>query len=718
VHVAALCFKLEMMFPNGVERSLRDGLLAICCWMSLFAVACSGSGDISDRTVLPPGAAGGTGGPAVSCVLGQIACNNICIDPRADAHNCGECSRDCKTGTCSNAACVCPTTETSCATGCIDTATDILNCGGCGRACAPADVCQQGQCLPLSAICTPACVAGQVCSNGMCKCPELTSFCGGACVDTKITPQHCGKCDAPCTDGQLCQAGACICPPGQMVCANNQCADLQISPQNCGMCGKACGVGEACMAGVCRAPSGADGCMGGVAQGIAITEVAAYQSIKIPLSKGAMIIDPAQRVGIVQGRPTLFRVAVTPSTGFTPRMLSARVAIKNGANEDQYYAKQMVTKASTDADTASAFQISVPPEKIAAATTYSVELVECGAPPAATGASMDTRVPATGDTPLMAADTGTLRVMVIPLSSNAHMPDTTDKSLQIYKDYLLAMYPVSKVEITVGKAMDVVYPVNWNNVIEQLRTQRQADKPTAETYYYGFLKPTDTLKDYCKGGCTAGVGYVGSATQAQTRVALGLAFADETSASTMAHEVGHNHGRQHAPCAPGNQIQGVDPNYPYAGAKTGVWGYDSRKKTFFDPTKTTDIMGYCDPKWVSDYTYKGLLSRSSMINKASIVVTDPGAIQRYRAMIVDEDGPRWSQPFMEPGEPFGTPEDADILDIDGNPIERVTVYRTQIGDNVGATVLVPEPSDGWSSIKLNDALPLSFSAPITIPAPR
>jgi hypothetical protein len=470
------------------------------------------------------------------------------------------------------------------------------------------------------------------------------------------------------------------------------------------------------MAGACRSPSGADGCMG-AAQGIAITEVAAYQSIKIPLSKGVTLIDPAQRVGLVQGRPTLFRVAVSPAAGFVARDLSARVLVKTGAVEDQYYAKQRVTKASMDADTASAFQISVPPEKIGEGTTYSVELVECGGAPAATGTSMDTRFPATGSTPLMARNTGTLRITVIPLSSNSHMPDTSDKALQIYKDYLLAMYPVAKVEITIGKPLDVGYPVNWNSVIEQLRTQRQADKPAADTYYYGFLKPADTLREYCQRGCTAGVGYVGSAMQSQTRVALGLAFADETSAATMAHEVGHNHGRQHSPCAPGNQIQGVDPSYPYPGAKTGVWGYDSRKKTFFDPAKTTDIMGYCDPKWISDYTYKGLLDRSATTNKQSLVITDPGVVQRYRALILDADGPRWSQPFPEAADPFGTAEDADILDLDGQPIERVTVYRTQIGDSVGATVLVPEPSDGWHAIKLNDALALPFSAPITVPNP-
>ncbi|HKU38378.1 MAG TPA: M66 family metalloprotease, partial [Polyangiales bacterium] len=225
--------------------------------------------------------------------------------------------------------------------------------------------------------------------------------------------------------------------------------------------------------------------------------------------------------------------------------------------------------------------------------------------------------------------------------------------------------------------------------------------------------------EYCRRGCTAGVGYVGSAQQAQTRVALGLAFGDEMSAAVMAHEVGHNHGRNHAPCAPGNQIEGVDTKYPYSRAAIGTWGYDHRTKKFFDPSKTSDIMGYCDPKWISDYTYKGLLERSSSTNLQTFSIPDPELIQAYRVLLLDEEGPRWSHPFPEPEEPFGSAEDADVLDIDGRPIQRVTVYRTAIGDNPGSyTLLVPEPKQGWASIKLQDALPLSFAAPITVPAPK
>ena len=71
-----------------------------------------------------------------------------------------------------------------------------------------------------------------------------------------------------------------------------------------------------------------------------------------------------------------------------------------------------------------------------------------------------------------------------------------------------------------------------------------------------------------------------------------------------AHEWGHNWGRQHAPCgAPGNP----DPNYPYAGGVIGVYGFDVAARPVKPPTTFTDLMGYCNNEWISDYTYKGVL---------------------------------------------------------------------------------------------------------------
>jgi hypothetical protein len=136
------------------------------------------------------------------------------------------------------------------------------------------------------------------------------------------------------------------------------------------------------------------------------------------------------------------------------------------------------------------------------------------------------------------------------------------------------------------------------------------------------------------------------------------------------------------------------------------------------PANTTDIMGYCDPKWISDYTYKGLVERIASVNNVMFEIIDTSSFDRYRVLILDARGPRWGQPFPEPAEPFGTPESADILDIGGQPIESVTVYRTQLSDDGSATIVVPPPRAGWHAVRIANATALPFTAPVTVPNSR
>jgi hypothetical protein len=664
------------------------------------------------------GVSAGGGAPfittAAGCgVPGQIMCGGLCLDGRADPRNCGGCGWDCGAGACANGVCVCPSNTLACAGGCKDTATDPTNCGTCGVQCGAAERCQLGACVPLTPACNPACVAGQQCVDGTCQCPAGQLFCAGVCLDPLTTPQHCGACDTMCAPGQLCQAGACVCGAGQMECGAG-CVDLLTSSKDCGACGNACATGETCMAGKCRAPLGPDGC-GGVARDISVNEVSVYQSIKVPLNKGMTAIPTGDRAAdVIQGRKSVFRVGVTTGTGFAARELSARVQITQGMGMPmQFFAKQRITKSSTDADTASTFQVEVPATQIGPDTRYAVELVECAE--SSTGMMVQPRFPAMGDSPLEARKMGVLKIKLIPLRSNSRTPDTSEASLKVYRDYMEAMYPVEKVEFTVGDPEEVAYPVNWNNTIDQIRALRQSERPENDVYYYGLLAPTETLREYCRRGCTAGVGYVGDPRQAATRVAMGLAFADETSGGVMAHEVGHNHGRGHAPCAPGNQISGVDRNYPHSGAVTDVWGYDARKQTFFDPMTTKDIMSYCEPKWISDYTYNGLIDRVAALSTTPLVLSAEETAAQFSVLLVDKEGPRWSRPFVRSEEPFGQAEAAEVLDLDGRVVEQITVYRTVIGDNDGATLLVPPAKQGWSAVRTIDGATLSFAAPISVP---
>jgi hypothetical protein len=451
--------------------------------------------------------------------------------------------------------------------------------------------------------------------------------------------------------------------------------------------------------------TGGDACDGGPARNLTIREVAAYQTIKIPIATGQQAIPAGSRVAdVVQRRDTLFRVFVDVQA-WSPRTLSARVTLINGATQEQFFERKALSTSSVDADPATSFQVRVPANRIQGDTRYFVEVVECGA---SSGGSIAPRFPGFGEAALGARATGPLKVRLVPVSTNLRIPDTSEPVLSLYREYLRSMYPVESVELGVTSALSTPYPVNWNSLLDQVRAKRQSELAPPDVYYYGILMPHNSLTEYvtaCR-GCPSGLGYVATATSAGSRVAIGLGFGDVASARTMAHELGHNHGRRHTPCGTSDG----DPSFPHAGGVSGVWGYEARTGTLHDP-RTPDIMGYCNPRWISDFTYRGLLTRVATLNGAAFeILADEASIARWRVLIAEPTGPRWGIPFDRPAAPFGEAESADVLDAQGRVITKTTVYRTEMGDSDAFTVLVPEPRPEWSSVRILGSVPLAFTA--------
>jgi hypothetical protein len=601
-----------------------------------------------------------------------------------------------------------------CSAHCTQVASDYQNCGACGKRCAEGELCAAGSCKKNTTGCNPPCGIGQACQGGQCVCPTGQSFCVDRCVDVQNNPDHCGSCDSACDANRGCTNGKCGCVRGETACASG-CVDTKADIKNCGSCGLVCGEGKICGDGECRV-AWSDGCTEELAHELRIREIAAFQTVKIPIAAQGEAIEAEDRnVALVQGRQALFRVYVDLGSNFAARDFAARLSIVNDSTVSRYSQKLKISAGSSDAKSESAFMLSVPADKIGANTKYSVQLVECAA---ASGSVTQARFPASGEAALGARKVGELNITLIPVRANSRVPDTSAKALDIYRAYLEAMYPVEKVNFTVGKQIKTDYPINWQTLVEQIRAQRQADSPAADAYYYGLVKPTETLAAYCSKGCTAGIGYVSRANQVATRAAVGLAFSDEISAGTMAHEVAHNHGRDHAPCSPSN-ISRVDKDYPIKDGHIEAWGYDARKQTFFAPTSTNDLMGYCEPKWSSLYTYKAILDRIVIVNQIDgIPVQEILPAMAYRVLIVDTDGPRWSVPFDAAVEAYGDKELADILDIAGQVITQIEVYRTTLSEGGASTILVPPPESGWYAVRVADASPLPFEAPVTVPDPQ
>lgn len=191
----------------------------------------------------------------------------------------------------------------------------------------------------------------------------------------------------------------------------------------------------------------------------------------------------------------------------------------------------------------------------------------------------------------------TFSVRLVPIQQpNSLTGNVSTANAAAFVNDIRRMYPIDAVDVDVRSPFTSSAPVvqsadnngAWNVLLSEINALRVMD--ASPRYYYGVVKTT-----YPSG--IAGVGYLG------VPAAVGWDFLP-SGADVMAHELGHNWGRYHAPCG---GAAFTDPNFPYAGGKIGVSGFDLTTNTFKAPT-LADVMGYCVPTWVSDFNYKGIMS--------------------------------------------------------------------------------------------------------------
>jgi hypothetical protein len=227
-------------------------------------------------------------------------------------------------------------------------------------------------------------------------------------------------------------------------------------------------------------------------------------------------------------------------------------------------------------------------------------------PSAATPLALDVRV----------APPLTIRFVPITQSSNGLTGDITMAALPAWLEPARQLLPLSTVTADVRPTYTTNAPPlqpndangAWLTVLNELNALRIADGAAA--HYYGVVK-----LPYTAG--VVGVSFLPSF------VALG-SDAMPKATTTFVHELGHHFARLHSPnCGAG----GIDANYPYAGGTIGVFGYDIETQTLRAPA-TPDIMGYCDNRWISDYTFGGIMSYRATNTGASpsMVAAEPGLL--------------------------------------------------------------------------------------------
>ncbi|HLB09474.1 MAG TPA: M12 family metallo-peptidase [Gemmatimonadaceae bacterium] len=142
----------------------------------------------------------------------------------------------------------------------------------------------------------------------------------------------------------------------------------------------------------------------------------------------------------------------------------------------------------------------------------------------------------------------------------------------------------------------------WTAVLGEILALRTAEG--SQRNYFGIVKTS-----YQSG--IEGISYIGAGAS--------VGYDGSSAVDVVAHELGHSWGRSHSPCGVNG---GTDPSFPYPSGNIGVYGFDVATKTLYPPAMA-DVMSYCHPQWISDYTYKGVYNfRAGHPTAADVVSAD------------------------------------------------------------------------------------------------
>lgn len=270
------------------------------------------------------------------------------------------------------------------------------------------------------------------------------------------------------------------------------------------------------------------------------------------------------------------------------------------------------------------------------------------------------RIPSEGTTEFEFQDTSEFNIVIVPLIHDNRTPD--EAANQEIIDWVRRMYPNPNVSSQIHASVNYtgapvqVNGANWADVLDYVTALRGAETTLPYLYYYGVFD-----MGYSAG--VTGLGWSPYSPASPAPVAVGT---DNTSIAGLnaVHEIGHNHGRRHAPCG---TPAGVDPNYPYANGEIGVVGWRINSTTLYDNTSYADVMSYCDNRWVSDYTYRGFYDWDE-----SVRILESPRIRVFYLSGSIQDGSLINDRAFDLPDHFETPDEGD--------------YRIDLYDSEGKVV--------------------------------
>lgn len=444
------------------------------------------------------------------------------------------------------------------------------------------------------------------------------------------------------------------------------------------------------------------------ARGVGIHQIALYQSVKVPLVENGMEVSSG--VPVVAGKEAMVRVFLSRVSGFSSREITGRLTVDSGSGDPMVYeTTMMVNTGWSEGDLSSTMNFTVDAEYMTPSATFQMELLETELGFEGSEEASNAVFPSEGSASLRAESTsGPLKVFILPIAYNAdgsgRTPNVDEPRIQKFVSETEALYPASTVEFTVlqtkswNQAVEA-YGNGWGELLQEMYRERQRKNIPWDGYLYGLFVPDTSLSNYCSRGCILGLSTLAqSPNDDWARISIGLGFPGDSAINTFLHEIGHAHGRSHAPC----QTQDYDYNYPYSGGLIGSWGYNRNRDTLMNPSSYADFMGYCDPNWISDYTYGALFDRIRAVNVAADVYWPEDMSRTWQTIFVNGDGTTSLGPVVSPERPpVGQEREVRLLDSRGALVEQVQGHFAPFDHLPGGIMLVPELPKAAVSIQFD-----------------
>jgi hypothetical protein len=430
--------------------------------------------------------------------------------------------------------------------------------------------------------------------------------------------------------------------------------------------------------------------------GLVLRAITISQTLEIPLMAAGVEVDVGRRpVPLIAGKRALLRAFVDTEPGFVERPLIGVLDLVSPQGDDTLVDNRSIAQSSLQDELTTTFVFDVSASDLLTTSNYRVRVLEADTTPLA-------RFPRTGFLALQAKTMPAFELTLVPLVVSGFAPKAGDVELAALEARLLALYPSTAVDVTLAPAVAIDYAVTesgegWDDALELVYDLRRKAQPARDVFYYGMLAPAASYAAYCpSAACNTGiVGYslVAAEDEDNYRGALGVSvFQDGSGAKdawdTLAHELGHALGRDHSPC--GVDPSDTDPDYPYAnGGLNGIYGFDFGAMKLIKPRPYRDVMGYCTPIWISDYTYRGIFDRLEYIAGEGFRTLSLAPLETFRVARVDRFG-HASWRFEERRAlSMNHRQQLDLLDAAGQLVGTVRARISRVDHSPGGYAWLP-----------------------------